>query len=141
MQGFRLPEQFSEPLRPFVADSLADGASFPGIGHPHLDPVDPRAERLFEIAEGEDIAGEHTETLRAVQTAFETETGASLPINVTGAIAALSADLGLSSTAARGLAVISRAIGVTGEVLEELENPMGPDIWTAVDERTSPPDE
>ncbi|MEF8870834.1 MAG: citryl-CoA lyase [Haloarculaceae archaeon] len=124
-----------------VADSRATETAFPGLGHPHLQPVDPRAERLFDIAAEEDIAGEHTAMLRVVQSAFEDEVGSSLPINVTGAIAALTADIGLSPTAARGLAVISRAIGVTGEVLEEQENPIGPDIWAAVDEQTTSPDE
>lgn len=130
-----------EAIATLVEDSLADGASFPGIGHPHLEPIDPRAERLFEIADEESITGEHTETLHAVHSAFEEETGAVLPINVTGAIAALTADIGLSPTTARGLAVISRAIGVTGEVLEEQDSPIGPDIWAAVDENTSLPDE
>lgn len=124
----------------FVADALADREPFPGIGHPHLEE-DPRARRLFDVAEAEGLSGEHTAVLRQVREAFEAETGADLPINVTGAIAALTADLGLSPTAARGLAVVSRAAGVTGDVLEERERPIGRDIWAAVDENTTRPED
>jgi citrate synthase len=117
-----------------VATLLDRGEQFPGIGHPHLDPVDPRAERLFEMADEADVTGEYTETLRAVQSAFEAETGADLPINVTGAIAALTADMGMSPTAARGIAIVGRATGVVGEVLEEQERPIAGEIWQHVDE-------
>lgn len=122
-----------------VASYLERGEAFAGIGHPHLDPVDPRAERLFAIAEAEGIAGEHIELLRRVRDEFEAETGRHLPINVTGAIAAVTADLGLSPMAARALAVISRAAGVTGEILEEQEHPIAADIWQYVDRNTGPP--
>ena len=125
----------------FVAATLDAGDHFPGIGHPHLDPVDPRAECLFEIADEESHTGEHTATLRGVRDRFEAATDRDLPINVTGAIAALTADIGLSPTAARGLAVVSRAAGVTGHILEEEENPMAPAIWEAVDANTVPPEE
>lgn len=123
-----------------VADYLDRGEPFAGIGHPHLEPVDPRAERLFAIAEEEGIAGEHVRLLRQVRDGFEAETGRDLPINVTGAIAAVTADLGLSPMAARALAVISRAAGVTGEILEEQERPIAGDVWQFVDRNTGPPD-
>jgi citrate synthase len=106
---------------------------FPGIGHPHLDPVDPRAERLFEIAEAEGVAGEHVEILDAVRDGFEARIGAELPVNATGAIAALSADMGLPPTAARGIAIVSRATGVVAEVLAEQSTPMATDVWQHVE--------
>lgn len=124
-----------------VADHRERGEPFAGIGHPQLDPVDPRAERLFAIAEQEGIAGEHVELLRRVRDGFEAETGRDLPINVTGAIAATTADLGLSPTAARALATVSRAAGVAGEVLEEQERPMAADVWQFVDRHTVRPGE
>lgn len=120
-----------------VAEHLEAGRRFPGIGHPHLDPVDPRAERLFELATDGDVAGEHVDILEAVRARFEAETGADLPINVTGAIAALTADMGMSPTAARGVAMVSRATGVVGEVLEEQERPIAGDIWQHVDANAS----
>lgn len=140
LQELAAVEDTDAAIEELVADHLDRGEPFAGIGHPHLDPVDPRAERLFAIAEEEGIAGEHVALLRAVRDAFEAETGTDLPINVTGAIAATTADLGLSPTAARALAVVSRAAGVAGEVLEEQERPIAADVWQHVDRNTGRPD-
>jgi len=123
-----------------VASHLDHGEQFPGIGHPHLDPVDPRAERLFELADDADVTGEYTEALRSITSAFEAETGACLPINVTGAIASLSADMGLPPSAARGIAIVSRATGVMGEILEEQERPIAGDVWQHVDTNATGPE-
>lgn len=124
-----------------VVDYLDRGERFSGIGHPELDPVDPRARKLFDMAEESGVSGQHVALLRDVQATFKDETGASLPINATGAIAAVTLDMGLPPTAARGFAIVSRATGVVAEVIEEEENPMAMDIWQAVDERATHPDE
>lgn len=115
------------------------GEPFPGIGHPFHEPVDPRAVRLFELAEEEGIAGEGVERIRAVQDEFEETTGKRLVINLTGAIAAVAYDMDLSPDAARGLAVVSRAAGLVAEVVEERENPMAMDIWQLVEEHVDYP--
>ncbi len=112
---------------------------FPGIGHPDFDPIDPRAERLFDLADDADVTGEHVAVLRSVQTAFEAEAGVDLPINATGAIAAITLDMGLPPTAARGFAIVSRATGVVAELLEEQQQPMATDIWQAIDEHATGP--
>lgn len=114
---------------------------FAGIGHPHLKPVDPRAQRLFELAEEADVVGVHTEILHDVQAAFEEDTGYDLPINITGAIAAVSSDLGLPPEGARGMAIISRSAGLVAEVLEEQKDPVGMDIYQFVDGEMSATDE
>lgn len=110
------------------------GDPFPGIGHPFHEPVDPRAQRLFDLAEEEGIAGSHVEHLYAVQDVFEEVIGKRLVINVTGGIAAVSADMGLPPVAARGLAVISRAAGLVAEIVEEDRSPVAGDIWEMVEE-------
>lgn len=120
--------------RDLVADYRERGEPFSGIGHPEFDPVDPRAQRLFALAEDVDAAGEHVEVLRAVQAAFEEAIGRDLPINVTGAIGALASDLGLAPEAARGFAIVSRAGGLVAEVVEERESPIAMDVWQTVDD-------
>lgn len=121
--------------RDLVSDYRERGEPFSGIGHPHFDPVDPRAQRLFALSEAADVRGIHTDLLHDVQGYFEDETGLDLPINVTGAIAATSSDMGLPPEAARGFAIVSRAAGLLAEVIEERESPMAMDIWQLVDER------
>lgn len=120
--------------RNLVDEYRAADTPFSGIGHPYFDPVDPRAVRLFELAEAADIPGEHMQALYAIQDRFEAETGIDLPINVTGAIAAIASDLGLPPEGARGIAIISRAAGLVGEVLDEIENPIAMELWQNADE-------
>ena len=117
-----------------VSTYREEGDRFAGIGHPHFDPVDPRAERLFDLARDADVAGEHVDRLHAVRDEFAAQTGAELPVNVTGAIAAITSDLGLPPEAARGFAIVSRAAGLVAEVVEEAEDPMAGAIWRFVDE-------
>ncbi|MFB6312240.1 MAG: citryl-CoA lyase [Salinirussus sp.] len=107
---------------------------FPGIGHPHLDPVDPRAVRLFELADEADVAGEHVEILEEIRDAINPD----LPINATGAIAALTADMGLPPAGARGIAIVSRTAGVLAEVLAEQDTPFASEVWQHVDEHATP---
>lgn len=123
-----------------VARYAAADDRFPGIGHPDFEPVDPRAEKLFDLADDADVTGEHVAVLRSVQTAFEADAGVDLPINATGAIAAITLDMGLPPTAARGFAIVSRATGVVAELLEEQQRPMAPDIWEAIDDNATGPE-
>lgn len=126
-------------VRDLVAEYRSTNTPFSGIGHPFFDPVDPRAERLFTLTADTDITGEHVEALSKIQEAFEEETGYDLPINVTGAIAAITADMGLPPEGARGIAVISRAGGLVGEVLDELEHPVANEVWRTADKTISAP--
>lgn len=123
-----------EAINDLVTRYRDRGEQFAGIGHPEFYPIDPRARTIFELAEEGGIAGEHTDILYEIQATFENRTGAELPINVTGAIAAVSLDMGLSPTAARGIAIVSRAAGVVAEVLEEEQQPIAFDIWQEIDE-------
>ena len=119
-----------------VAEYRERGDPFPGIGHPFHEPVDPRAERLFEVAEEEGVAGVHIDLVREVQASFEEATGLDLPVNVTGAIAAVASDMGLSPEAARGLAIVSRAAGLVAAVIEEQSRPVAMDVWDYAEENT-----
>lgn len=102
------------------------GEPFPGIGHRNFDPVDPRAERLFELAREADdqhLPGAHTELLYTIRTEFEDTLDVALPINVTGAIAALTSDMGFTPPGARGIAIVSRATGLVAEAIDEQASP------------------
>lgn len=127
-----------DAVEALVTEYRESGDRFAGIGHPHFDPVDPRAGRLFSLAEDADVAGTHVALLHDVRDEFAEQTGTTLPINVTGAIAAISSDLGLPPPAARGFAIISRAAGLVAEVVEESESPMAGAIMRYVDEQADP---
>lgn len=113
-----------------VDEHKATGKTLAGIGHPVHKPVDPRAQRLFALSAelGYDDSGPRLMT--AISTVASERSGKILPVNVTGAIGALSATLGIPWNVARGLGVMARAVGLVGHLLEESENPIAGTIWS-----------
>jgi citrate synthase len=121
-----------------IVDRLrAEKRIVPGIGHPIHKPVDPRAERLFEIAAETGFDGRYVDLMKRVQKLAEKTSGRSLPMNATGAIGALSCELGFPPRVVRGIGVLARAIGLVGHILEEWQEPMALEIWHRVDEEAS----
>ncbi len=113
-----------------MADRLvqADDIPPPGFGH-RFHRTDPRATRLLQIAHELEVDHEYTQFLRALALALSRHAGLAgraLPINVDGAIAAVTGDLGLAPEVADALLIISRVPGLAAHVLEEQrrERPM-----------------
>ena len=109
----------------------------PGIGHNLHKPVDPRAERLFEIGKECGFYGKYCELIREISIEAQKLSGKSLPVNATGAIAALACELGLDWRICRGLGVMARAVGLVGHLLEESRDPMAAEIWHRAEEEAS----
>ena len=59
--------------------------------------------------------------------------GKHVPINATGAVAALMGEMDIPVKLMRGFAVISRAAGLVAHIAEEQQRPSGRDIWDLVD--------
>ncbi len=123
--------------RQIVADFRARGQSIPGLGHNLHKPQDPRTARLFAVAQDEGHAGCYVELMRAIGAHAQAAYGKPLPINATGAIGALCCELGISWKAARGIAVIGRAVGLVGHLVEEQGNPIAREIWRRTEAETS----
>ncbi|HYM96735.1 MAG TPA: hypothetical protein VET26_05520, partial [Candidatus Sulfotelmatobacter sp.] len=60
-----------------------------------------------------------------------------LPVNATGAIAAIASELDIPWRVTRGLAVMARAIGLVAHLQEEIETPTAAEIWARVEDETS----
>jgi citrate synthase len=60
-----------------------------------------------------------------------------LPVNATGAIAAIASELGLSWRNTRGLAVMARAIGLVAHIQEEIQDPLAGEVWSRVEDESS----
>jgi citrate synthase len=105
-----------------------------GFGHPHHKPDDPRSPRLFALAQREGVAGRHIAALQALSKEVDRAWGRHLTINATGAIAALLGEIGIPQPIMRGIAVISRAAGLVGHILEERRQPAARFIWETVED-------
>jgi citrate synthase len=111
----------------------------PGFGHPLHRPDDPRSVRLFEIAEEHRVASHNVDAIRILGTCVDEVYGKHITINVTGAIAACLADIGVPAEIMRGFAILARCAGLVGHVYEEQRKPAMRAIWDAA-ERAVPYD-
>jgi citrate synthase len=123
-----------EPLARQIVERFRDRRQpVPGIGHPLHKPVDPRAPRLFQIAAENGYDGPYVQLMQAVATQAEAVSGKSLPVNATGAIAAIASELKLPWRIVRGIGVMARAIGLVGHIREEMHQPMAQEIKARAD--------
>lgn len=95
-----------------------------GIGHGTHPEGDPRAHRLLEIARETKVYGKYCELLEEIGKAAEARHKRRLPINVTGAIAAIASDMGLPWQMAKTFALVGRTLGAMAHIGEEFRNPM-----------------
>jgi citrate synthase len=111
-----------------VADYRRRGTHVPGIGHAIHTEGDPRTSRLYEVAEECGKRGAHLRNLEEVSRIASDLAGRSLPINATGAIAAILLELGVPWQLHRGFALISRTAGLVGHIGEERIAPITPQL-------------
>jgi citrate synthase len=113
------PEQ--QAARTIVDECIKEGIVPPGFGH-RFHTRDPRAARLFQMALELELEGEHVRLIRAVERALDArkhDSGRAVPVNVDGAIAAISADLGFAYELGNAIFLISRLPGLIAHAHEE----------------------
>jgi citrate synthase len=128
------PDAIARKAESILDKFIAQDQPIPGIGHPIHKPLDPRAERLFEIAREQGIDTRGEMLMRAVSRAAEQRLNKVLPVNVTGAIGSISTTLGLPWRITRGLGVMARSLGLVGHLLEEMQQPIAKSIWYHAEE-------
>jgi citrate synthase len=101
-----------------------DGA-VPGFGHPVHRPVDPRAERILELADQRGVSGPHVLLARSLGEAVAETWGKPLPMNVAMPMAAVLLDLGYSSQVVKAIPILARTAGLLAHLAEERERPLG----------------
>ena len=115
----RSGHSFQQAAERIVRQCTDEGQTPPGFGH-RFHTRDPRAARLFQMALELELEGEHVRLVRAVEHALASpERKPPLPVNVDGAIAAISADLGFAYELGNAIFLISRLPGLIAHAQEE----------------------
>ncbi len=103
----------------------AAGGRVPGFGHPVHRPLDPRAERILELADARGAIGPHVLLARSLRDAVAEAWGKPLTMNVSLPIAAVLLDLDFPPTAAKAVPILARTAGLLAHLAEEQEHPLG----------------
>ena len=101
------------------------GGRMPGFGHPVHRPVDPRAERILELADERGVSGPYVALARALRDAVAEAWGKPLTMNVAMPIAAVMLDLGFAASAVKTVPILARTAGLLAHLVEEQEQPLG----------------
>jgi citrate synthase len=114
----RLLAKGGDPKK-IVRDLRESGRKVPGFGHPVHTPVDPRAERILELADERGVSGRHVALARALRDEVQ------LTMNVAMPIAAVLLDLDFPAVAAKAVPILARTAGLLAHLAEEREEPLG----------------
>ena len=109
------------------------GGKVPGFGHPIHRPVDPRAERILELAAEHGVAGANVQLAGQLREAVEQEWGRPLTMNVSLPIAAVLLDLGFPSSMVAAVPILARPASLLAHLAEEQERPLGPQLAAAAE--------
>jgi citrate synthase len=101
------------------------GGRLPGFGHPVHRPLDPRAERILELADERGVSGPHVLLARCFRDAAAEVWGKPLTMNVSMPIAAVMLDLGFPGAAVKAVPILARTAGLLAHLAEEREHPIG----------------
>lgn len=122
-----------EKAREIIAGHRASKVLLPGFGHHLHKPDDPRAQRLMEMGREAGFDSGYLDSLEILSEEIDAAFGKHVPINATGAVAALMGEMKIPVKLMRGFAVISRAAGLVAHIAEEQQRPSGRYIWDLVD--------
>jgi citrate synthase len=101
------------------------GGRVPGFGHPVHGPLDPRAERIFALADERGGPGPHLRLAASLRGAVAEVYGRPLTLNVSLPIAAVMLDLGFPESSVKAVPILARTAGLLAHLAEERESPIG----------------
>jgi citrate synthase len=122
-----------EPLE-IAREIHAAGGKVPGFGHPVHKPLDPRAERILQLADEREVSGPNVALARAFRAAVHEVWGKPLTMNVSMPIAAVMLDLGFQVVAVKAVPILARTAGLLAHLAEEQEHPIGFALAAAAEE-------
>jgi citrate synthase len=103
----------------------AAGEKLPGFGHPVHKPLDPRAERIFELAHERGVAGDYVALAEQFRGAVHEAWGKPLTLNISMPMAAVLLDLGFASSIVKAVPILARTASLLGHLAEEQKDSIG----------------
>jgi citrate synthase len=101
------------------------GGRAPGFGHPVHRPLDPRAERILDLADERGVSGLHVRLAVHMRDAVAEAWGRPLTMNVSMPIAAVMLDLGFPSSIVKAVPILARTASLLAHLAEEQQQPVG----------------
>lgn len=127
-QGGQALDEFATEL---VSGYRAQKKRLPGFGHPLHPTVDPRVDKLRELAIRWGVEGDHLRMANALERALAGVLRRPLVLNVDGVVAAITSDLGFDWQVARAFVFIPRSLGLAAHAHEETVREKG---WRVIAE-------
>ncbi len=88
-------------------------------------PLDPRAERILELADQRGASGPYVLLARCLRDGVAEAWGRPLTMNVSMPIAAVMLDLGFSSDTVKAVPILARTASLLAHLAEEQQEPIG----------------
>lgn len=138
-------EKYGDEDNSIIAEKVLDEIQeskgiLPGFGHPIHQPVDPRTEKLFELARELGIAGKNIDLIEKISEEFNHRKGKQITLNAVGAMGAIYNDMNIDYQIVRAFSVAARAIGLIAHVREEIEagrkDSVGQQLFDYIEENT-----
>ena len=126
-----------EDPRRLVQRLHAAGEKVPGFGHPVHRPVDPRAERILELAHEHGVSGRHVARARELRDAVADTLTKPVTMNVSMPLAAVLLDLGFRADVVKAVPILARTASLLAHLAEEREQPIGPLLARAAEQAAS----
>lgn len=108
-----------------VTQARDEGARIPGFGHPLHKPIDPRAQRILDLAEERGVAGQYVGLARSVEGSVNRLWPKPLPMNVSMAIPAVLLDLDFPASVLKAIPILARTASLLAHLAEETDTPIG----------------
>jgi citrate synthase len=115
----------ADVARVLAAEVRAAGGKLPGFGHPVHKPLDPRAERILELADERGVSGPYVELARCFRDAAAEAWGRPLTMNVSMPIAAVMLEVGFPASAVKAVPILARTASLLAHLAEERDIPIG----------------
>lgn len=85
-EGIAELKRTDKSVKTVVAEIAEQRDHIPGMGHPILEPEDPRTDRLFELVEEEGYDGDYVILLKIINAVVQEDHDEPVPINAAGAL-------------------------------------------------------